>query len=192
LLWFLEGEGGLDKWALVLDNALGVENQVMEKERRDWKKEDLDRLMDLLSKGYTYKEIAAVLGRSYDSIRGIVKRIRRNDSFSDPNLPLEARGGGKRNRGLLDMTTEEVRGLLKGGGKGSDNTNTEEKKEHAPGSAEERKEPRTLKRVNSSSWVLSDYEASKVIERYLKRTRNIEGAKNLWKLHLQYKKRYYG
>lgn len=145
--------------------------------RRGWNKQEVILVDDLLSKGYSYKEIASVLGRSYESVRGMVKRMRRGlrgkEGGENP--------GGKRHRGLLDLSFEEVLVLL--GNRNKVNLEGGDMKPKDKNMEKEGEKPR------QSGYVMSDYEVTKIVERYLKRTGNIEGARNLWNLHLEYKRR---
>jgi transposase len=146
--------------------------------RRWWDKQEVILVDDLLSRGYSYKEIASVLGRSYESVRGMVKRMRRSrNKGRGENL------GGKRHRGLLDLSFEEVlvllgnrdRGNLEGG--------------HMKLIKKSQEKDKDLDSPHRIGYTMSDYEVTKIVERYLKRTGNIEGARNLWNLHLEYKRR---
>lgn len=145
--------------------------------RRGWDKQEIILVDDLLSRGYSYKEIASVLGRSYESVRGMVKRMRRGsrDRGIGGNL------GGKRHYGLLDLSFEEVLVLL-GNRKG-------ENLEGGYMKLVKKNLEKDENRPHRIGYTMSDYEVTKIVERYLKRTGNIEGARNLWKLHLEYKKR---
>jgi predicted transcriptional regulator len=145
--------------------------------RRGWSDKEILLVEDLLSKGYSYREIASVLGRSQESVRGMVKRMRKGlkkEGKSDSR-------GGKRHRGLLDLSFEEVLALL-----------GDKNKRNLEGGYMELVK-KSLKeegsKVRRNGYTLSDYEVTKIVERYLKRTGNIEGARNLWKLHLEYKRR---
>ncbi len=145
--------------------------------RRGWNKQEVILVDDLLSRGYSYKEIASVLGRSYESVRGMVKRMRRE-------LGNRGRGGnlgGKRNRGLLDLSFEEVLFLLGNRKEGS--------QEGEYMKLRKKNLEKDGERPHRIGYTMSDYEVTKIVERYLKRTGNIEGARNLWNLHLKYKKR---
>ncbi len=130
---------------------------------------------DLLSSGYSYREIASVLGRSYESVRGMVKRMRKGSGNEGRGESL----GGKRRLGLLDLSFEDVLVLL--GNRSKDNVGS--------GGTKMRKESleKHLNGPRRNVYTMSDYEATMVIERYLKRTGNIEGARNLWNHHLKYK-----
>jgi transposase len=144
--------------------------------RRGWNKQEVILVDDLLSKGYSYKEIALVLGRTHESVRGMVKRTRRSRSKGrGENL------GGKRHRGLLDLSFEEVLVLLGNRNKGS------------PEGEHMKLIKKNLEKYGNGpqriGYTMSDYEVTKIVERYLKRTGNIEGARNLWNLHLEYKRR---
>jgi hypothetical protein len=145
--------------------------------RREWSKQEVILVDDLLSKGYSYKEIASVLGRSYESVRGMVKRMRRGsrDRGRDENL------GGKRHRGLLDLSFEEVLVLL--GNRSKENLEGGDMKRRKTNLERDGGRPR------QSGYTMSDHEVTKIVERYLKRTGNMEGARNLWNLHLKYKRR---
>jgi transposase len=145
--------------------------------RRGWDKQEVILVDDLLSRGYSYKEIASVLGRSYESVRGMVKRMRRElGSIGRGENP-----GGKRHRGLLDLSFEEVLALL-GNRKGESLEGGYMKLVKKSLEKEENK-------THRGGYTMSDYEVTKIVERYLKRTGNIEGARNLWNLHLEYKRR---
>jgi transposase len=145
--------------------------------RREWDKQEVIMVDDLLSKGYSYREIASVLGRSYESVRGMVKRMRRGSRSKERGENL----GGKRHRGLLDLSFEEVLVLL--GNKDKRNKEGEDMKLKKKILEKEREKPR------QNGYTMSDLEVTKIVERYLKRTGNIEGARNLWNLHLSYKRR---
>jgi hypothetical protein len=145
--------------------------------RRGWDKKEVILVDDLLSRGYSYKEIASVLGRSYESVRGMVKRMRRGSR----NGGRGDNPGGKRHLGLLDLSFEEVLVLL-GNRKG-------ENLEGGYMKLMKKNLEKDENRLHLSGYTMSDYEVTKIVERYLKRTGNIEGARNLWKLHLEYKRR---
>jgi transposase len=146
--------------------------------RRWWDKQEVILVDDLLSRGYSYKEIASVLGRSYESVRGVVKRMRRSRNRGrGENL------GGKRHRGLLDLSFEEVLVLLGNRDRG----NLE--REYMELRKKIQEKDKYLDSPHRIGYAMSDYEVTKIVERYLKRTGNIEGARNLWKLHLEYKRR---
>jgi len=132
---------------------------------------------DLLSRGYSYTEIASVLGRSYESVRGMVKRMRRGSRNGGKGENL----GGKRHRGLLDLSFEEVLVLLGSRNKGN--------LEGGHMKLIKKNLEKDLDRPSRIGYTMSDYEVTKIVERYLKRTGNIEGARNLWNLHLEYKRR---
>jgi transposase len=145
--------------------------------RRGWDNQEVILVDDLLSKGYSYREIASVLGRSYESVRGMVKRMRKgfkNTGKSDNH-------GGKRHRGLLDLSFEEVLALL--GDKNKRNL------EGGYMKLVKKNLEKEGEKIRRNGYTMSDYEVTKIVERYLKRTGNIEGARNLWKLHLEYKRR---
>jgi len=145
--------------------------------RREWNKQEVILVDDLLSKGYSYKEIASVLGRTYESVRGVVKRMRRG-------LKNRGRGdnlGGKRHRGLLDLSFEEVLALLR--------NRNEMSLEGGYMKLRKKNPEKEIDRPRQSGYTMSDYEVTKIVERYLKRTGNIEGARNLWNLHLEYKRK---
>jgi len=145
--------------------------------RREWNKQEVILVDELLSRGYSYKEIASVLGRSYESVRGMVKRMRRG-------LKNRGRGdnlGGKRHRGLLDLSFEEVLVLLR--------NRNEMSLEGGYMKLIKKSPEKEIDRPRQSGYTMSDYEVTKIVERYLKRTGNIEGARNLWNLHLEYKRR---
>ncbi len=145
--------------------------------RRGWNKQEVILVDDLLSRGYSYKEIASVLGRTYESVRGMVKRMRRE-------LGNRGRGGnlgGRRNRGLLELSFEEVLVLL--GNRDKENLEGGHMKLRKKSPEEDVDRPHRI------GYTMSDYEVTKIVERYLKRTGNIEGARNLWNLHLEYKRR---
>ncbi len=145
--------------------------------RRGWDKQEVILVDDLLSKGYSYKEIASVLGRSYESVRGMVKRMRRGSIKGGRGENL----GGKRHRGLLDLSFEEVLVLLE---------NRDKRNQEGEYMKLRKKDPeKDGEKPRQSRYTMSDYEVTKIVERYLKRTGNIEGARNLWNLHLEYKRR---
>jgi len=145
--------------------------------RREWDKQEVILVDDLLSKGYSYKEIASVLGRSYESVRGMVKRMRRGSRNRGRGDNL----GGKRQLGLLDLSFEEVLVLLRNRNKSNP--------EGGDMNLIKRNLERDGDRPRQSGYTMSDHEVTKIVERYLKRTGNIEGARNLWNLHLAYKRR---
>jgi len=145
--------------------------------RRGWDKQEVILVDDLLSKGYSYKEIASVLGRTYESVRGMVKRMRRESGSRRRGENL----GGKRHLGLLDLSFEEVLVLL--GNRNKGNLEGGYMKLIKKNLEKDGNRPQRI------GYIMSDYEVTKVVERYLKRTGNIEGARNLWKLHLEYKRR---
>jgi len=145
--------------------------------RRGWDKQEVILVDDLLSRGYSYKEIASVLGRTYESVRGMVKRMRRESGNRRRGENL----GGKRHLGLLDLSFEEVLVLL--GNRNKGNLEGGYMKLIKKNLEKDGNRPQRI------GYIMSDYEVTKVVERYLKRTGNIEGARNLWKLHLEYKRR---
>jgi len=145
--------------------------------RRWWSKQELILVEDLLSRGYSYREIASVLGRSYESVRGVVKRIKRGSINKEKGENL----GGKRHRGLLELSFEEVLALLR--------NRSERILEVGFMKTEKKSLEKDIDKPRQSGYTMSDYEATKVVERYLKRTGNIEGARNLWNIHLEYKRR---
>jgi len=145
--------------------------------RRGWDKQEVILVDDLLSRGYSYKEIASVLGRTYESVRGMVKRMRRESGNRRRGENL----GGKRHLGLLDLSFEEVLVLLGNRNKGN--------LEEGYMKLIKKNLEKDGNRPQRIGYIMSDYEVTKVVERYLKRTGNIEGARNLWKLHLEYKRR---
>jgi transposase len=145
--------------------------------RREWDKQEVILVDDLLSKGYSYREIASVLGRSYESVRGMVKRMRRGSR----NRGRGENHGGKRHRGLLDLSSKEVLVLLGN----RDKRNLEEGYMRLKKKILEKDGDRPRRNGHT----MSDLEVAKIVERYLKRTGNIEGASNLWNLHLSYKRR---
>jgi hypothetical protein len=151
--------------------------------RRGWDKQEVILVDDLLSKGYSYKEIALVLGRSYESVRGMVKRMRKGSRNRGRGENL----GGKRHRGLLDLSFEEVLVLL--GDRNKENLGNLGNLEGGLMKLIKKNLEVDGERPRQSGYTMSDYEVTKIVERYLKRTGNIEGAKNLWNLHLAYKRR---
>jgi transposase len=145
--------------------------------RRGWDKQEVILVDDLLSRGYSYKEIASVLGRSYESVRGMAKRMRRGSRSWGRGENL----GGKRHRGLLDLSFEEVLVILANRNK--------ESQEGGHMKLIKKNMEKDIEKPRQSGYTMSDYEVTKIVERYLKRTGNMEGARNLWNLHLEYKRR---
>lgn len=133
-------------------------------ERRKWSIEEKRTLLELYKKGYSYSEIARILGRGTDSVKSALKRL----GLLRGNLVREK----LRKPGLLALSPEEVIKLIQSG---CDNFGSTL---HEKGKA-----------FKSSREYLSDEEAIEIVRRYLKETANFDGAVNLWKTHLFYKRK---
>lgn len=152
--------------------------------RKTWTKEEVDRVRQLYSEGYSYREIASVIGRSLESVRALIKRRLRNRRRRE-------REPGKRHRGLIDLSPLEVLAILGVSSKDESREGGDLGVAKRPSLVKVKEREGGNGSVNKSrnSMVMSDQEVSRVIERYLKRTGNLEGARNLWNLHLKYKAR---
>jgi len=134
-------------------------------EKRKWTIEEKRTLLELYKKGYSYSEIARILGRGTDSVKSALKRL----GILRGNLARER----LRKPGLLALSPEEIVKLIQS------ECDSFGDKVYENGKAFK----------SSSREYLSDEEAIEIVRRYLKETANFDGAINLWKVHLSYKRK---
>lgn len=140
-------------------------------EKKPWSEEEIRILEQMISLGYTYREMANALDRTPNSIKSfarrrfgkMVKMMRGHRAYSQ--VP----------KGIIDMDQMEVMKVL--GISQEVLSDKEVTPRHKKG-----------QKKNARGY-LSDTEALRVISEYLKKTKNVYGAKELWELHLLYRRK---
>lgn len=135
--------------------------------RTPWTEEELRELQTLYLKGYSLREISNVLGRSLDSVKGVIKRAnfrkgtQRSRDRKSGFLTLGVKGALRK----LGLPESEIKRICR------------ELGEHAA----------RRKYFSSSNFFLSDAEAAMVVYRYLQMEKDVEGATRLWREHIKYR-----
>lgn len=140
-------------------------------EKKPWSEEEIKTLEQMISLGYTYREIANALERTPDSIKSFARR-----RFGKRIRLMRGHGASSQvPKGIIDMDQIEVMRIL--GISPEDLPNKEATPRQKKG-----------QKKNARGY-LSDAEALRVISEYLKKTKNIYGATKLWELHLLYRRK---
>lgn len=134
--------------------------------RTPWTDDELRELERLYKKGYSLREISNVLGRTLDSVKGVIKRAR----FREQQRERERKNG---------FLSSGIKGALEKLGL--------DKREINRICKDIEKEGFKKKYFSSSNFFLTDAEAAMVVYRYLQIEKDLEGAAKLWREHIRYR-----